>query len=290
MEEKLKIALFSPSSPPSLTTFERAIKILKSQGLYYKSFVDFSSEPVSFRAFLLFEILTAGDFSHLWATRGGFGAIKLLPYLEEFFTSSSKRLTLLPFLIGFSDITVLHFYFYKKFKKIGFHAPMLVNLPNLNKKALETLQEVVFLGKDLYLKGKAFREGESEGILLGGNLITMASLCGTPFFPLEKNFLLFIEDVNEKPYRLERAFLQILFTIGRENLKGLILGSLGKVEPLEFLERIDEFLPENLPIGYNFPFGHIKDNYPLIVGKNAYLKVKNSSAELYQMGIALSFF
>ncbi|MCX8042169.1 MAG: LD-carboxypeptidase [Thermodesulfobacteriaceae bacterium] len=290
MEKKIKIALFSPSSPPSPSIFEKALKILKSYGLSYKSFVDFSSEPPSFRAFLLFEILSTGEFSHIWATRGGFGAIKLLPYLEELFNSSTKRFSFLPFLIGFSDITILHLYFYKKFKKLGFHAPMVLNLPNLSKKNLELLQEVVFRGKGNFLKGKAFIEGEGEGILIGGNLTTLASLCGTPYFSLEEPFLLFIEDVKEPLYRLERSFLQILFTLKKDHFKGLILGSLGKVDPLEFLEQIKEFLPENLPIGYNFPFGHIKNNYPLIIGKRTYLRVKNSSAELHQEGIPLSFF
>ncbi len=285
MEEKIKIALFSPSSPPSPTLLQKALKILRSCKLPYKSFVDFSPEPSAFRAFLLFEILNSEEFSHIWATRGGFGAIKLIPYMEELFNTSSKILSPFPLLIGFSDVTVLHLYFYKKFKKLGFHAPMVVNLPTLNKTALDALQKVVFMGKDNFLQGKAFQEGEGEGILLGGNLITLASLCGTPYFNLEEPFLLFIEDTKEKLYRLERAFLQLFLVIKKENLKGLFLGSLGKVSPLEFLESVREFLPENIPIGYDFPFGHIKNNYPLIIGKKAYFKVKNDSAELYQEGI-----
>lgn len=290
MEKKIKIALFSPSSPPSPSIFEKALRVLRAYGLSYKSFVDFSSEPPSFKAFLLFEILSTGEFSHIWATRGGFGAIKLLPYLEELFNSSSRSFFSLPFLIGFSDVTILHLYFYKKFKKLGFHAPMVLNLPNLSKKILEVIQEVIFRGRDNFLKGRAFTEGEGEGILIGGNLTTLASLCGTPFFSLEEPFLLFIEDVKEPLYKLERSFLQILFTLKRNHLRGLILGSLGKVDPLEFLEKIKEFLPENLPIGYDFPFGHIKNNYPLIIGKKAYLRIRNSSAELHQEGIPLSFF
>jgi muramoyltetrapeptide carboxypeptidase len=283
MEKEIKIALFSPSSPPSIRSYQRGIKVLKKNNISFKSFVDFSESSPSFKAFLFYELITAKEYDFIWAVRGGFGAIKLIPYLDEFF-SENKKINIYPSLIGFSDVTALHLYFYKKFKRKGLHAPMIVNLPDLSEEVLKNLLEVIAGNKDIELEGFAYKEGEAEGILLGGNLVTLASLCGTTYLPTEKSLILMIEETNEKKYRIERAFLQVIFTLGIENIKGIIIGDIGKVNSLEFLKGVEEFLPKYIPIGYNFSFGHIKNNLPLIVGEKAYLVVKNGKAKLFQRG------
>jgi len=76
--------------------------------------------------------------------------------------------------------------------------------------------------------------------------------------------------------------LQVIFTLGIENIKGIIIGDMGKIDSLDFLRGIEEFLPKHIPIGYAFSFGHIKNNLPLIVGEKAYLVVKNGKAKLFQ--------
>lgn len=280
MEESIKIAIIQPSSPPECEPFEKGLQILRKSGFSVKSFVDFRDDPSFQKAFLLYEIITSGLFTHLWAVRGGKGAIKLLPYLDEFFTSSSKFFPL-PQIIGFSDITTLHLYFYRKFKKIGLHAPMVVHLGELPKEVLKKTFELI-KGKVSYyrLRGKAFRRGSASGILLGGNLMTLSSLCGTPYFPQEKEIILFIEEIKEPLYRIERAFLQILFSLPNGALKGLIVGELSEINPLEFLERISEFLQDKVPVGFAFPFGHTLRNYPLLVGAKARLRVLEKIAEL----------
>ncbi len=281
METKKNVAIVSPAGSPSKEKYERGLEILRQYSIPFKSYVDFSETSPGFKAFLLYELITNKDFFYIWTARGGFGSMKLLSYLDELL-SDVKDLKSYPYLIGFSDITALHFYFYKKFNKPGVHAPMIADLPNLNKDTTKKLFEILFGNKDIYLEGKSYQEGETEGILLGGNLITMASLCGTPYFSYVDDIILFIEDINEKLYRLERALLQIIFTLGKERIKGLILGDLGGENPLNFLENIKEFLPQYIPIGYEFPIGHGLKNYPVIIGKRAYLKIKNDKAELYQ--------
>ncbi len=281
MEKQTKIAIFSPASPPSLEKFQQGIDVLRKNKIPFKSFVDFSDTSPALKAFLLYELITSGEFSFIWAVRGGFGSIKLIPYLEEIF-AEKKKINTYANLVGFSDITALHLYFYKKFKKKGLHAPMIVNLPDLSGKAMESLFKVMLENKDIILKGEVYQEGEAEGILIGGNLITLASLCGTPYLPLNEPFILAIEETNEKRYRIERAFLQVIFTLGVNNIKGIVIGDLGGVDPLKFLKEIKDFLPENIPIGYNFPFGHIRDNFPLIIGEEAYLRIKNQKFEFFQ--------
>ena len=281
MEKEIKIALFSPSSLPSIRSYQRGIKILRKNNISFKSFVDFSESSPSFKAFLFYELITAKEYDFIWAVRGGFGAIKLIPYLDEIF-SENKKINIYSSLIGFSDVTALHLYFYKRFKKKGLHAPMIVNLPDLSEEVLKNLLEVIAGNKDIELEGFAYKEGEAEGILLGGNLVTLASLCGTTYLPIEKSLILMIEETNEKKYRIERAFLQVVFTLGIENIKGIIIGDMGKINSLDFLKGIEEFLPKHIPIAYAFSFGHIKNNLPLIIGEKAYLVVKNGKAKLFQ--------
>lgn len=280
MEEAIRIALIQPSSPPKKKAFEEGLEILKNEGFSVRSFVDFREDPPFQKAFLLFEIMTSGLFTHLWAARGGSGALKLLPYFEELF-KTSKKLFSLPQIIGFSDITTLHLYFYKKFGKKGLHGPMVATLGSTNKEALKKTFSLIKGGMVQYkLKGKAYKKGETTGVLLGGNLMTLASLCGTPYFPEEKEIILFIEETKEPLYRIERAFLQILFSLKKDVIKGLVIGDLGEINPLEFLERVSEFLLEDIPIGFSYPFGHIPKNFPLVVGANARLKVYEKFSEL----------
>jgi len=286
MEKEIKIALFSPASSPSVRKYQKGIKILKKNGISFESFVEVSESLPSLKARLLYKLITSREYKFIWSARGGFGSIKLIPYLEKIFVQNKKR-DIYSILIGFSDITALHLYFYKKFKKPGIHAPMIVNLSDLSESAFEYLLEVIFKNKEIVLEGKTYQEGEAEGILLGGNLATLASLCGTPYLPFERSLILIIEDINEKEYRLERAFLQTIFTIGTENIKGIAMGNLGKVDPLKFLKRVEEFLPKKIPIGYAFPLGHVKDNFPFIIGQKTYLVVENKKAKLFQKNFIL---
>ncbi|MFN4196826.1 MAG: LD-carboxypeptidase [Caldimicrobium sp.] len=281
MEIIPSIAIIQPSSPPEKIIFERALEILRKNSIPFKSFVDFKDAPPAQKAFLLYEIINCDRFTHLWAARGGSGAIQLLPYLDNLFQEKIYDFSSFPILVGFSDITVLHLYFWKKFRIKGLHAPMVVNLPEISKESFKRLKANLFSqsfqGK---LFGKSYKEGEEEGIIIGGNLSLIASLCGTPYFPLEESVILLIEEVNEKLYKLVRNFLQILYTLPQESLKGLVLGDLGEISPLEFLAQIEEHLPSHIPIAYAFPFGHGSKNYPFPVGAVGYLKVREKKAEL----------
>lgn len=281
MENKPCIALIQPSSSPNKESFEKAIDLLREYSIPFKNFVDFSEDAPFHKALLLYELITSQKFTHLWAVRGGSGAIKLLPYLEELFSAKPHFPSAFPQLIGYSDITTLHLYFWKKFRIKGLHAPMVLDILELETKALQELWNFLFKNnRKGELNGKAFRNGYGEGILLGGNLSLFASLCGTPYFPKCKNIILILEDINEKNYRLERSLLQIIYSLPKNSIKGLLLGDLGEVSPLDFLRKIEEFLPAEIPIGYAFPIGHIPKNLPFIYGAKAKLKIYAEKAEL----------
>jgi muramoyltetrapeptide carboxypeptidase len=263
----LRIAVVQPSSPPKEEDLAKGLQVLKELGLSFKSFADPTPSIPSVTAFLLAEIIATQEFDYLWAVRGGFGAIKILPFLDEYL----KNLNLKPFqtppMIGFSDITALHSYFWKKFGIIGIHAPMVVNLPEVERDCLDLLLEILHRKRmELMLEGRAYREGEAKGYLFGGNLATFASLCGTAYLPLEEEMILFFEDVNEAPHRLERALMQVILSISLQRIKGILFGDLSGISSEALLHSLQQNLPENIPIGVDFPLGHGKKNYPLIFG------------------------
>ncbi len=285
MEESLSIGIIQPSSSPDRKLFERGLGVLRHWKVPFKSFVDFEEAKASHKAFLLYELMTSSRFTHLWAVRGGAGAVKLLPYLDEFLRSETTPLKYIPQLVGFSDITTLHLYIWKRFKRIGLHAPMIVNLPELDKRCLKILRDLLIEGSRGYkIPGRSYRGGIAEGVLIGGNLSILASLCGTPYFPEEREIILFLEETNERLYRMERAFLQIILSLPVGSLKGVVLGDLGKVRAEDFLKGVEEFIPEDVPIGYAFPFGHIPKNVPLPIGGRACLKVSRIKATLQIAG------
>ena len=183
----LRIAIVQPSSPPKEEDLAKGLEVLKELGLSFKSFADPTPSIPSVAAFLLAEIIATQEFDYLWAVRGGFGAIKILPFLDEYLKNLNLKPFQIPPIIGFSDITALHSYFWKKFGRIGIHAPMVINLPKVERDCLDLLLEILHRKRmELVLEGRAYREGEAKGYLFGGNLATFASLCGTDYLPLEE--------------------------------------------------------------------------------------------------------
>jgi len=263
----LRIAVVQPSSPPKEEDLAKGLEVLKELGLSFKSFADPTPSIPSVTAFLLAEIIATQEFDFLWAVRGGFGAIKILPFLDEYLKNLNLKPFQIPHMIGFSDITALHSYFWKKFGSICIHAPMVVNLPKVERDCLALLLEILHRKRmELMLEGRAYREGEAKGYLFGGNLATFASLCGTAYLPLEEEMILFFEDVNEDPHRLERALMQVILTLSLKRIKGILFGDLSGISSEALLHSLQHNLPENIPIGVDFPFGHGKKNYPLIFG------------------------
>jgi muramoyltetrapeptide carboxypeptidase len=266
----LRIAVVQPSSPPKEEDLAKGLEVLKELGLSFKSFADPTPSIPSVTAFLLAEIIAMQKFDYLWAVRGGFGAIKILPFLDEYLKNLNLKPFQIPPIIGFSDITALHSYFWKKFRSIGIHAPMVVNLPKVERDCLDLLLEILHRKRmELVLEGRAYQEGEAEGYLFGGNLATFASLCGTAYLPLEEEIILFFEDVNEAPHRLERALMQVILSVSLQRIKGIVFGDLGGISSEALLHSLQHNLPENIPIGVDFPFGHGKKNYPLVFGAKA---------------------
>lgn len=227
--------------------------------------------------------------SAIWCARGGYGTVRILDKLDYTKFRQNPK-----WLIGYSDITALHNQFHNKgFQSL--HGLMCVSLTkDLNeiKESVSTFKSTIF-GKPVNytLVGSQYnRVGESSGQLVGGNLTILHTMLGSETSIDTSGKILFIEEIGEYKYHIDRM-LQSLKRAGYfENLQGLLVGDMSKmrknttlwgtsVEQL-ILEALSEY---DFPIAFNMPAGHEKDNRSMILGKTIELKVeKNISSVKYK--------
>ncbi len=214
------------------------------------------------------------DIDAIVCLRGGYGAARLLPMLDYEAIRKNPK----PF-VGFSDITALHCAFQVKCGLVTFHGPMagthtMVGLREEKSRSgwLRAMSEACPLGKMENPDGTAFeifREGEAEGILLGGNLTVLNNLIGTEYLPDFDGKLLLLEDVGEKPYRIDAMLTQFRNTGLFDKCAGFILGDFTdcEAEPnkptLTLQEIFSELLPKDKPILQSVHAGHGKDKITL---------------------------
>jgi muramoyltetrapeptide carboxypeptidase len=238
----------------------------------------------------------------IWCARGGYGSTRLLPLLDKWKTAEALRKDP-KLLIGFSDVTGLHLYFYKKLGLPTLHAPMpgtpsFAKLkPRVDKLLRETLAGKLKLGKKSYTsdwKSKALisQKRDHEGVIVGGNLTLLVNMIGTPWQPDLKDTFLFLEDCAEQPYRVDRMLTQLHNAGMLKGLRGVLLGDFEAdvvyKEPVEktywkeiFLER---FEPLGIPVLENLPVGHGKHNDPLPLGVKAVI-TKNGKLLLLEQPV-----
>ena len=277
-----RVAIIAPSSPFQKKWLDEGCNILRSWGLepiYEQTIFDewgYLSGRDEVRSKALIDAFFDPDIKAILSARGGYGSLRLvegLPY--EQLSKHKKRF------FGFSDITLLHQVFEQKSNFISFHAPMIASQIFIEgtsesqerlKKALfaDTIEEIA-----PPITAKPLQKGRGKGRLIGGNLSLIISSIGTPWQLNAKGAILFIEDVSEPPYRIDRMIQQLRYTGVLEQISGLILGDFGSLkdrfqqyDPRDFWqERLK--LPKELPIVYDFPCGHIRDNYTMPIGANA---------------------
>jgi muramoyltetrapeptide carboxypeptidase len=222
----------------------------------------------------------------IWSARGGYGTIRILDKLD--YTKFKKNPKCI---IGYSDITALHNQIHNEgFQSI--HAMMCVSLSEDNKgldETITTFKEALF-GKPLYytLEGSTYnRTGTVTAPIVGGNLTVLHTMLGSKTTIDVSGKILFIEEIGEYEYHIDRM-LQSLKRAGYfDNCKGLIVGDITKVrknttawgKPVQQLI-LDALSGYDFPIAFNMPAGHEKDNRAMIFGRTVELKVGKDRSEL----------
>lgn len=218
------------------------------------------------------------------AARGGYGAIRMIDKVNfGRFTQHPK------WLIGFSDITVLHTHIFANYGVQGIHGQMPVNIPDASARSLETLRKALF-GEGLTYEFKSHalnRSGKSTGILVGGNLSLLIAVSGSISDIDYDNKILFIEDVGEYLYALDRMLRSLKRAGKLSKLTGLIVGGFSDIKDndIPFGQTVPEIIMEivkeyNYPVCFDFPAGHIPDNCSLILGRLVNLLVQQQQVSV----------
>ncbi|WP_172281686.1 LD-carboxypeptidase [Chryseobacterium sp. LAM-KRS1] len=287
-----KIAIISPAGAVDESQLEKGISMIKAKGfepvlgkhLYTRYFNGYNYAGTEKER--LKDINWAfndSEISAIWASRGGYGCQHLIQHIKlTQFLKDPK------WYIGYSDNTVIQSYLLKK----GF---VSIHGQTIKTSSFGVTEESYDLVFDI-LKGKApkyglqtnqlNREGNIEGELIGGNLALIYALLATPYSFDFKGKILFIEDIGENYYALDRMIMSLELAGVFKKIKGLIVGGMTNMgdekENKNYEESFDEFayklISERIskykfPVIFGFPNGHIKDNRPLIIGGNVKMKV-----------------
>lgn len=202
--------------------------------------------------------------------RGGYGCNRTLPYFKNFKFSKYPK----PF-IGYSDITYLHIYFNQCHNLITYHGPMLKDFMLGNEVTLQSAQDVVMKQQSLHLTDVSFYDENKspvEGILTGGNLTIICSTLGTPYEIETKGKILFIEEVNEPVYAIDRLLTQLQFSKKLEDAAGIIIGDFNVFDKNASAKLLKKMLKNlNKPVAFGIQSGHCTPLLTLPLGACVHL-------------------
>lgn len=193
--------------------------------------------------------------------------------------------------MGFSDITALLTTLYLRCGFITYHGPVITSLGKASistrtamNRAITGDQPLVFRPKN----GFVLKSGVATGPVIGGNLTILTHLLGTPFAPRYDGHILFLEDCNEKPYRIDRMLTQLRLSGSLDGIVGLFLGQFKSCGPLDTVKAIvdDIFQDQGIPIMGGFDIGHKRTNLTLPIGLPARLDTQMGQLAYLAQGVS----
>lgn len=273
-----KIALISSARKVSRAELEPAVYIINEWGLNINYGEHLYHEDNQFAGTIeerRHDFQTAIDDESIKAilfVRGGYGSVQIVDLIDwSQFVKKPK------WIIGFSDITVFHSHIHQNFGIPTLHAAMPITLQKNTKSSLENLRKVLFGEKVSYqIEAHTFnRKGVAEAEIVGGNLSILYSLLGSKSQIDTEGKILFIEDLDEYLYHIDRM-MQALKRAGMlKNLAGLIIGGMSDMNDntIAYGKTAEEIIHDivakyDYPLAFGFPAGHQSDNQPLVLGAN----------------------
>ncbi len=221
-------------------------------------------------------MLNHPEIKAILCARGGYGTVRIIDHLDFSIFKSNPKL-----IAGFSDVTVLHSHLHN-LNISSVHSTMPISFKSNTVASIESLKNALF-GENIDVKCDGHplnRQGKASGQIVGGNLSILYSLIGTPTDIDTENKILFIEDLDEYLYHIDRMMTSLKRSGKLSLLKGLVVGGMtkmndnnipfGKTAEQIILESVSEY---NYPVCFNFPAGHIDNNLALKLGENIRLDV-----------------
>jgi len=285
-----KVAIIASARKVSRAEMQPAIKLLNKWGLQVVVYNHLFAHENQFagadnlRAADLQNALDDKDIKAIFMARGGYGTLRIIDHLN--FSKFNKKPK---WIIGFSDITVLHSHIQTKFKIATLHAAMPITF---GKDELSTfsLKESLFGNFNSHsfkTKNSLNRIGIANGKIVGGNLSLLYAMQGSKSDIKTKNKILFIEDLDEQLYHIDRMILSLKRARKLSNLKALIVGSMidmkdnsipyGKTAQQIIYDAVKEY---DYPVVFDFPAGHDVKNIPLFLGMKATVNITKTNCEL----------
>lgn len=303
------IALIAPGGHASDTAIERAVTRIEGLGFKVRLGANLRAVhgnyggTVEQRLSDLHAMFADKQIRALWCIRGGSGCISLLSALDFKLIRANPKI-----LIGYSDITALHLAIYKHAGLVTFHGPVAMSsqsdysnrhlmavltdpqrtytIPMAPENSRRALTEPHYAVRTVH-------HGLATGPLMGGNLSMVAALAGTPYAADFRKALLFIEEVNEEPYRIDRWMTQLDLSGGFKNAAALMIGICDNCGPVEgesaltFDQTIDQHLaPLAVPAVSGYSFGHIRNQFTLPMGIQAMLDTERQTVTLLEPAVS----
>lgn len=304
LEEGSTIALIAPGSPIGDEKIKVATENMLKLGLVVKEGRNVRAKRGYFagtdeqRLADLHWAFSDPEIDGIWCLRGGYGCGRLLPNIDYDLIRRNPKL-----LIGYSDITALHLAIHSHTGLVTFHGPVAASEYPDN--TTNNAKAVLWQGKKGHvvslpaesdeLPGPEYKPvviapGQAEGPLVGGNLALLSALVGTAYSPSYRGKIVFIEDIGEQPYRIDRMLIQLFQGTDLAQAAGIILGVFNDCQPksgsipsLSLEEALhDNFAHLGIPVAYGFPFGHVPYNVTLPYGIMAALDTEQGTLTLLE--------
>jgi muramoyltetrapeptide carboxypeptidase len=286
------IGILCPSGYMSFDKAQKCIDVLQQWGFRVEAGKTLGNQHNYFsgtdeeRLNDLQKMLDDKNIKAIFCARGGYGLSRIIDKINfEIFIQNPK------WIIGYSDITLLHAHIFSNFNTAGLHAPMAAAFNEIDESE-EYIQSVFNSLTDIHQSYKTTahnfnKQGICEAELVGGNLSLLTHIIGTKSDINTKNKILFIEDIGEYKYNIDRMLMHVKRAGKLDTLAGLIIGSFTDIKDtmIPFGKNIDEIIFDvikeyNYPVCFDFPVGHTQKNYALKIGAVYKLSINNDAVVL----------
>lgn len=305
LEQGAVIGLVTPGSPITDEQLKDTVKKLESMGYrtYYKpsvlSVYGYFAGTDQERADELMHMFTNKGVDAIICVRGGYGSIRILDLLDFDQIKANPKI-----LVGYSDITALLVSIYDRTGLVCFHGPF--GITDFTDYVLKSFETMLVNPKSWYKYPYQREEntkdnpefdfytitgGKADGELIGGNTSVLASMAGSKFEADFENKIAFLEEVDEKTYRIDRMLTQLVQATNLRDANGIVLGifyncNTNDQPTLTLRQAINDILkPLDIPVAYGFPFGHIKIIMTIPIGVNAKFDADRRTLKLLEKAV-----
>ncbi|MCD6557307.1 MAG: LD-carboxypeptidase [Bacteroidales bacterium] len=294
--------LITPSGVITKKQLEETVKEIESLGYkaYYKASIlsefGYLAGTDEERSDELIHMFENPDVDAILCVRGGYGAIRILDLIDYNIIKKNPKI-----FIGYSDITALITAFYLKSGLVSYHGP--VGISTFNEFSLKSLFNIISKTKSTHLYSYerepetdnnsefdffTINNGKASGELIGGNMSVLVSMIGGKFEPEFKGKIVYLEEIDEKTYKIDKMLTQLIYSTDLKEASGIIFGIFSgcdnNEEPTFLLKEllIQIITPLKIPVVYGFPFGHVKNKITLPTGIKAELNADTKTLKLIE--------